>query len=73
MHKFDVFFTVFIDYYHIVLYEFLPQGAMVSAKYYLGILHHLCEAIYGKLLHLQKNNLQKLYYDNAPAHKSSLL
>ena len=47
--------SVFIDFNGVANDEFLPQGCTFNKKYYLEVMHRLCEVIRQKRTELWKN------------------
>ncbi|CAK9820098.1 Mariner Mos1 transposase [Anthophora quadrimaculata] len=65
--------TVFIDSKGIIHKEFTPEGQMVNADYYLGVLSRLWAKIVRDRPEYRNQGTWCLLHDNAPTHKSKIV
>lgn len=65
--------TVFFDSKGIIHKEFAPEGQMVNADYYVGVLNRLWARIVRVRPEYRNQGTWCLLHDNAPAHKSKIV
>lgn len=72
--KLKAMLTVFFDYHGVVHSEFLPEGELVSAEYYLSVMQRLREQIRRKRPDLWEANSWILHHNNnLPSHTAEIV